>query len=240
MWKENKLKKIDSTQKEAIRRILDGGITNPEVLFSYNQYDGHGTRGRKWVQCKHSIAISFVWLKDLTPKLDKTVLPIVVSTKVIQGLEEFLNITNYTLGLKWPNDMIKDEKKIGGVLVQSVNHNKREWIIVGIGLNLTWDPPPKNKYFGSLLTKKIGKPSKKQIVSNISNSMKKIFESINMDDIIHEFNKRDTLYGKLLKININGCEYIGQNCGITKSGGISLRTKGGNIKIFTSGSISLI
>ena len=68
--------------------------------------------------------------------------------------------------------------------------------------------------------------------------MKKIFESLDMNNIIHEFNTRDIFNGKLLTIEINGDEYIGKNCGITKSGGISLETKEGKIKIFTSGSIS--
>lgn len=240
MWKENKLKKIDSTQKEAIRKIWSGQIVNPELFFSYDQYDGYGTQGKKWEQCKHSIAMSFVWSKHLTPKLDKKVLPIVVSTRVIQGLEEFLKISKYSLGLKWPNDLIKDEKKIGGILVQSINHNKREWIIVGIGLNLIWNPSPKNKYYGSLFTENTKKLSKKQIVSNISNSMKKMFYSFDINSIIYEFNLRDVFSGKLLKIKINDNEYVGKNCGIAKNGGISLKMEEGNIQIFTTGSISLI
>ncbi len=240
MWKENELKKIDSTQKEAIRKILDGEIITPEFFYSYNQYDGYGTHGRKWEQCKHSVAISFVWSKEFTPKLNKTVLPIVVSTKVIQGLEKYLNLSNHTLGLKWPNDLIKDGKKIGGVLVQTTNYKKVEWIVVGIGLNLIWDPPPKNKYFGSLLSKNISNFSKKQIVLNISKSMKKIFKSIDMNNIIHEFNRRDIFNGKLLKIKVNNDEYSGKNCGITKSGGISLEIKKGSKQTFTTGNINLL
>jgi len=238
MWKKNELKRVDSTQKEAIRKVLEGEIVTPEFFLSFDQYNGYGTHGKKWEQCKHSIAMSFVWPKSLTPKIDKKVLPIIASIKLTKGLEEFLKLPDNTLKLKWPNDLIKDGKKIGGVIVQTINHDKQEWIIVGIGLNLLWDPSPRNKYFGSLFSKNSDTFSKRKIAFNISKSMKTVFRSINMNNIIEEFNLRDIFFGKLLKIEINQNEYTGKNCGITKNGGIILEIREGNIQIFTTGSIS--
>ena len=240
MWKQNKLKRIDSTQKEAIRKIKDRKITKPEYFLSFDQFNGYGTRGKKWEKCKHSFAITFVWPSSLSPKLSKTLLPILVSIKTVEALEKFSNLPCFTLGLKWPNDLIKSNKKIGGVIVQTVNYHGNEWIVAGIGVNLIWDPPPINDYFGSLLKINEVDFSKEQLILLISESMKEFFDLVDVNDTIHQFNARDIFKGKKVKINFNKKEYFGKNCGIAENGGICLEQQKGNSRIFKTGSLSLL
>mgnify|MGYP001272125686 CR=1 FL=1 len=175
MWKENRLKRIDSTQKEAIRRIKTGKINKPEFFYSFDQFDGYGTHGRKWEKSKESLAISFAWPKLLTPKLDKIIFPIIFSTFVVEDIEKFMNYPKYSLGLKWPNDLMKEEKKIGGVLVQTINQNLEEWFVVGLGINLFWCPLDFNHSYGSLLTNNDECFPKDELVSTVFETMRKIF-----------------------------------------------------------------
>ncbi len=240
MWKENPLKRIDSTQKAAIRKIKDGKIKTPESFFSFNQFNGYGTHGKKWEHCKDSLAISFAWPSLLTPKLNKVTLPMITSTLVVKGLESYVKFPKYSLGLKWPNDLMKAQKKIGGVLVQTVNHNCKQWIIVGIGVNLLWETKPTNLYFGSLLEKKNKSISKAELVFTVSQSMEAVIKVKDMSKVLDEFNKRDIFSGKSVKISNKKLEYIGKNYGVCKNGGICIRDKNGNIQIFQTGSLSSV
>ena len=107
--------KIDSTQTEILRRIKDGTIKNGTLILSEIQTNGIGTNGRKWKTSeKNNIAFSFfIETNCYAKKLEG------ITIEVAQTcLDVFKKIYNIELNIKYPNDIVYNGKKIGGILVR--------------------------------------------------------------------------------------------------------------------------
>lgn len=124
---------IDSTQKEIWRRIKQKNIKNGTIIISDIQTEGTGTHGRKWhTDTKNNIAFSFFIetncnlenIQGLTIDIAKTI------------VEIFKELYNITLNIKYPNDIIYKDKKIGGILTETKVYKERvKYIVIGIGIN---------------------------------------------------------------------------------------------------------
>ena len=110
-------KEIDSTQKEIWRRIENGTIGDGTVIIADIQTDGIGTHGRKWYTSQQgNIAFSFAICPNIS--------------------EIFKEIYNIELSIKNPNDIVIDNKKIGGILTQTkLQAEIVKYLVIGIGIN---------------------------------------------------------------------------------------------------------
>lgn len=123
---------IDSTNAELLRQFKAGA--NRPVCFAEQQNAGRGRRGRQWVSpYGHNIYASFGWTFDGGAAVLEG-LSLVIGIAVAQTLED-VGIAN--AALKWPNDVLINNKKIAGILLEmsgdaaGVCH-----IVVGIGINV--------------------------------------------------------------------------------------------------------
>lgn len=108
-------------------------VCHRQVLATEWQYQGRGRRGKAW---QASIGSSLMFsLKWIFPKniAQLSGLSLAVGVAILRSLY-VLNIKG--AGLKWPNDLICEQGKLGGVLVEVGHHTaKRSEVIIGIGLN---------------------------------------------------------------------------------------------------------
>lgn len=141
--------RLDSTQSEAWRRCAafpDSGWT---AIAADWQESGRGQRGDAWQNGRESNVQFSVLSPPLNGAMDG--LPAVqaaVALAVLEGLKEagapgqeidspVLGPTVPQAGLKWPNDLVLDGRKWGGILVEgSVQHNRLERLVLGVGVNL--------------------------------------------------------------------------------------------------------
>lgn len=106
------------------------GYPNYSAVFSLNQTDGRGRRGRKWLSVPgETLAMSIlVPISSQTPH--KGILPLIAGAAVLDALRE-LGIEHSEL--KWPNDILVSGRKISGVLCETLG---AEFALVGLGINL--------------------------------------------------------------------------------------------------------
>ena len=117
---------IYNTQEFALEELN----SEPILVISFHQEKGKGTSNRSWFNADQSLACSFAFNKG-DNQLDETLIPLLSGlcfTEVLSKLPIFL---------KWPNDLIVNDLKVGGVLVESVG----EKICIGIGINYFWKNP---------------------------------------------------------------------------------------------------
>ena len=132
-----KLDAIDSTNDYLKDLVRNQTIENFTVVTAENQTNGKGQMGAIWVSEKGKNLIMSILVKDFIFDAATVFnLNIVVSLAVISSLKS-LNIPN--LSIKWPNDIMSDEKKIGGILIE--NSFKSDFTINsirlgGVGFNL--------------------------------------------------------------------------------------------------------
>lgn len=138
MWPCHRLQTVDSTQREALRRIAAcAGDCAPFAVWTTAQTDGQGRHGKTWVDSGDALAISVAWpAADSASRLGPW--PLRASLAVAEAISSHWPELGPHLGVKWPNDILVHGVKAGGVLITRHLVAAKAWLIAGIGLNLDW------------------------------------------------------------------------------------------------------
>ncbi len=129
---------IYNTQEFALSELS----SEPVFVISYSQEKGKGTSNRTWLNADQALACSLA-VKQEDIKLEHTLIPLLSGYLFTEVLKD----TN--LSLKWPNDIVLNNLKVGGILVEKFENN----ICIGMGINYFWDKP-EVPGAGSIFTKK--------------------------------------------------------------------------------------
>ncbi len=129
------LPQIDSTNSELMRRARAGSV-EPTLLVAEHQTGGRGRLGRTWHDAGASgkpTALMFSLGLPLTPA-DWSGLSLAVGLSVVQSLHPDLR-------LKWPNDVWHAQRKMAGILIETVALPASlvaagRYVVVGVGINL--------------------------------------------------------------------------------------------------------
>jgi BirA family biotin operon repressor/biotin-[acetyl-CoA-carboxylase] ligase len=130
-----KLDAIDSTNEFLKGLSSNQSLENFTVVTVENQTKGKGQMGAVWESEPSKNLIMSVLISDFVTDINQIFdINIAVSLAVIQVLEDF-NIPE--LSIKWPNDIMSYNKKIGGILIEnSIKNGGNINSIVGLGLNV--------------------------------------------------------------------------------------------------------
>ncbi|MEJ2534817.1 MAG: biotin--[acetyl-CoA-carboxylase] ligase [Gammaproteobacteria bacterium] len=128
---------IDSTNSEMLRR--SGDRFHAVALFAEHQGGGRGRRERRWHSpFARNLYLSVGWHYD-RPPADLASLSLAVAVTVAEALE---SAGLPTVALKWPNDLLLDERKVGGMLVESRQGRGGCRVVVGVGINVRMGDDP--------------------------------------------------------------------------------------------------
>ncbi len=130
-----KLDAIDSTNNYLKKIILNEGINDYTVVTAKFQTQGKGQLGTEWESEHSKNLICSVYKKEINIKVqDQFVVSALVSLALIKTLRK-INLSN--MHIKWPNDIMSDNKKICGILIENiVKENYIKDTVIGIGLNV--------------------------------------------------------------------------------------------------------
>jgi len=103
------------------------------IQTSEQQIAGKGRNGKKWISPKgKNIYLSIGWLSNLKySQLDG--LSLAIGTILASTLNKF---TQNQVGIKWPNDLLIEKKKIAGILIETIDINNQVGVVIGIGINV--------------------------------------------------------------------------------------------------------
>ena len=129
---------IYNTQEFALSELS----SEPILVISYSQEKGKGTSNRTWLNADQALACSLA-VKQEDIKLKHTLIPLLsgyLFTEILKDIK---------LSLKWPNDIVLNNLKVGGILVEKSENS----ICIGMGINYFWEKP-EVPGAGSIFTKK--------------------------------------------------------------------------------------
>lgn len=126
--------RLDSTSSEVERQICDA--CEDLAILAHTQSSGRGQRGHSWQSLTGNIHLS-LGLKRLLPPAALPLVPAQVSLAICKY---FAENHAFRLTIKWPNDLLFDAAKIGGILCESKSTADQSWLVIGIGLNLAHSP----------------------------------------------------------------------------------------------------
>jgi BirA family biotin operon repressor/biotin-[acetyl-CoA-carboxylase] ligase len=131
--------KIDSTNRVALE-LAQAGEAEGAVILAEEQTAGRGRAGRSWLSEKAAgIYVTLV----LRPKLAPVQAPLLTMMAGLSAHTAVQAVSGLEVDLKWPNDLLINGKKVGGILTEMMAEpNQVRYVIVGIGLNVNQEKFP--------------------------------------------------------------------------------------------------
>ncbi len=132
---------LPSTNKEALS-LAQNGATHGTVVIAESQSGGYGRHGRTWFSPPGLNIYCSVIVRGMGQNLSLAQwlswVPLASAVAVTEATQQ---IATVSLSLKWPNDLLLHERKIGGILCESSFATTNDPVVViGIGLNVNVPP----------------------------------------------------------------------------------------------------
>jgi BirA family biotin operon repressor/biotin-[acetyl-CoA-carboxylase] ligase len=232
---------IDSTNQYLYRQLGNESIHAHVVLAEF-QESGKGRRGNDWLSpYAGGICLSLGWHFHSTPA-SYTALSLATGVVVCRSLER-LGISN--AGLEWPNGIVSEGNKLGGILLESRSETAGcSDVVIGIGINVNL---PEQAFSAiSQPATDISRLSQKTVSRNELSAllieelliMLEDYQENGFTSCIDEWRKLDAFKGKQADLVLPNETISGEIAGIDENG-LLLMILDGEIKSFSSGELSL-
>jgi BirA family biotin operon repressor/biotin-[acetyl-CoA-carboxylase] ligase len=237
---------IDSTQNQAMKMALEEA-NDGAVIIAEKQTNGKGRLGRKWISPKGGIWLSII----LHPKFDISVItlfPIASALALSNAIEKTLNIKSE---LKWPNDITIKGKKVAGMLVDaSLESNKIENMVLGVGINFDVDVKQIEKilkdtpnFYGVASLSEQNKTVKPiLLVQSFLVELEQIYNLLNNGDtkkIIRDWTKKSSTIGQNIELRTDDGKINGKAIKIDEDGALVI-SENKKTRRITSGDITYL
>ncbi|WP_010273788.1 biotin--[acetyl-CoA-carboxylase] ligase [Paenibacillus senegalensis] len=123
---------VDSTQNKALQ-LVQQGCEEGTIVLAEEQTSGRGRMGKSWFSPKGKGIWMSIVLKPQIPLKQTAQLTLLTAVALCRTLNEMLDLE---VGIKWPNDLLIEGKKISGILLESSGEDDRlNYVIAGIGIS---------------------------------------------------------------------------------------------------------
>ena len=221
---------VDSTNTVLAKR-LRAGATAPELCSAEIQQAGRGRHGRRWVSALgQSVVVSVSWrFTARTSVLGG------LSLAVGAALAEALAADGFeSVMLKWPNDLMVDDRKLAGILVEASHSGPDSAAcVIGVGFNLHLAPMDGDRIdrpwtdfaqaFGRM-------PARSRLVSQAANAILDACEQYRdsgLAPFAARWGARDALRGRRVRVQLEGAAVQGWARGIDDDGALLIEHAAG-------------
>ena len=210
------------------------------VVLAEEQIKGRGRGGNKWVAGYGDSVICSILLTDCTINAELLSLTIAVATAEAIG-----KCAKAEAKIKWPNDIILNNKKVAGILVESKKANKLTAYVIGIGINCHQNkkdfPAELRKIATSIDIETGGGIDRisliKRLLTSIENSLE--LAEQNKEEIIEHWQRLSTQLGQRVSLVYNKKKFAGNCIGIDPENGLVLQLDTGGIRMFQATQTSI-
>ena len=212
------------------------------IIIAEQQTAGRGRRGNHWLSpSTENIYCSI----GLNKKLAAQYLGM-ISLQVGVSIAQVLHLHGYAeVGLKWPNDIWLQGRKLGGILIETRQLASDNFFLsIGFGLNIHLEPSQLEQIdrpATSLSSQSIVELDRQGLLIDLIGRILPDVMSLDVeriDGLIHEFNRLDAFQGRTVMVKANQHEIDGVHRGVEKTGQIRIETDQG-IQLFSAADISL-
>ena len=233
------LETVDSTNDHL--KKINNQVEDGTVVISDEQTKGKGRLGRKWQsKSREGIWMSIILKPEIIP-YKAPFITLIAGASIVKAL----NNLQVPAKIKWPNDIVINNKKVSGILTElSADIEKTNYIIVGIGINVNnseFDRDLKEK--ATSLYKEHYKLSKVDIVTEILHELEKLYKDYIDRDCKEETLKICKEYSAIINKNVyivkeNEKELV-RCVDINKEGNLIVRDSNNKLKEIISGEVSI-
>jgi len=223
----------DVAELMASQGAPEGTIVICEVMSK-----GRGRLGRQWIAPKGGLWFTII----LRPPKLRTLnlLSLLVGISVVKSIKD---VAGVNASLKWPNDVLINNKKVAGILIEAkAKANKIEHVLIGIGVNVNNSIPKELKDIAvsikSVAGRVISRVALLKSILKYLDQYYKLLLSGETSTIINEWIKENSTLGKRVLVKlVDGNEVVGVAESIDKSGRLVVRTMKGNTIVVDVGDV---
>lgn len=233
---------VDSTNLQALR-LLESGVRDNHLIVANAQSSGRGRRGRNWLSPAYSgLYMSLLYFFPATRLHAKGAdnthpyqgLSLVTALSVFDALRDFCPDS---LGLKWPNDVLVDHRKLAGILLEIRTITDCFPVVIGIGVNLNLSPSQRSKIdrpVSALNEWSDPLPASEMLAGQIMSLLLTNIEHYLRDGFAPFrtcWNSRDIYLGTEVTIDNDRQQLVGKSMGVDTNGALLLQTSDGEERI---------
>jgi BirA family biotin operon repressor/biotin-[acetyl-CoA-carboxylase] ligase len=234
---------LPSTNLEAAKRAIEG---QPEGLcvVAGEQTAGRGRLQRHWVSPKDAgLYLSIV----LRPRLAQNLWPLLTLMAAVAVHDALLAACALKTDIKWPNDILVDDKKLCGILGETVETALGRALVLGIGINLTGQVfPAELKDTATSVDAATGEILKRDVVLQaLIRALQGRYEILHSphgaENIIREWSERSSYAsGKRVRVSNGDEELEGTTDGLDPDGALRVETDTGEIRMVRAGDVTSV
>ncbi len=236
---------FDETDSTNDRAYMLADSFSPEgtIVVAESQITGKGRRGRKWVSIPgKSLSFSII----LRPGISIAKAPgltLLIAVALSDALHSF---GIHTHRIKWPNDILINNKKISGILTEmKISSGKILFIIAGTGINtgpVSADLPDEIRDTASSIYDETGIVIDRiellqRLLYKMENRYNEFIQS-GLENILTAWTENSDIIGSTVSVNLNQHPVTGKVTGINSDGSLSIETDSGIVTL-NSGEISI-
>ena len=228
---------VSSTMDIAMQ-LAAKGAAQGTIVLAESQSKGRGRLNRGWISPKYKgIYLSLILRPDILPN-DAPILTLLAAVSACEAIKDSCGIDCY---IKWPNDILVNNKKLGGILTElNAEMDEIHYAIVGIGLNINTDK--KNLLSGAVSLKELKGESvnRLQVLQSMLRHIESnylLFQKKGGGAIIDKWRRfSDTLH-RHVRIVSHKEQIEGQAVDIDKDGGLLVREQSGFTRKVMAGDV---
>jgi BirA family transcriptional regulator, biotin operon repressor / biotin---[acetyl-CoA-carboxylase] ligase len=209
------------------------------VLLARRQRDGQGRRGRAWISAEGNLALSLA-RRIARPLRELSGLSLAAGVATVEALH-VLGV--HEAGLKWPNDLVAGNRKLGGLLVDARADGGGSIAVIGVGMNVAL-PAPLGQAIEQpwcdleSLGHAIGRDALAAAVIDALAEMLERFECEGLAPFLPRWARHDAYAGRAARVLDGAREHVGTVLGIADDGALRLLGADGEQR-FHAGELSL-
>jgi BirA family biotin operon repressor/biotin-[acetyl-CoA-carboxylase] ligase len=234
---------IDSTNLEATRQARAGA---PEGLciIAREQTAGRGRLDRSWHSPKDAgLYFSIV----LRPVLKMNLWPLLPLMSALAVSDALMKSCGLSTDIKWPNDILANDRKLCGILAETVETETGSAAIVGIGINLTSEGVPEDLRSTATSIEEITnrKPDGEVIVIALVQAIAERYEVLQSrggaEHTLREWCANSSFaFDRQVRVSLGGDSFIGTTSGLESDGALRVETADGKTKIVRAGDVTAL
>jgi BirA family biotin operon repressor/biotin-[acetyl-CoA-carboxylase] ligase len=234
---------LPSTNLEAARRAVEGAAEGVCVVAG-EQTAGRGRLQRQWVSPKDAgLYFSII----LRPRFHQGVWPLLTLMAAIAVHDALLDACSLETDIKWPNDILVNEKKLCGILAETVETSMGRACVVGIGINLTSTvfSPDLNGVATSIEAATGKRADVELILEGLVRLLTAHYRRLNQEGgpeaTVREWCARSTYAtGKRIRVSENNESFSGITRGLESDGALCVETDEGKIRVVRAGDVTSV
>lgn len=232
----------NSTNENLLKHAENNPNDTGYVLISEQQKAGRGRRGKEWVSpFAANLYCSVLWrFNQGMSALDG--LSLAIALGLVSALEDY-GVEG--LGLKWPNDVLHDGKKLAGILIEITGDvNESCQVVVGFGVNYSMPLTESQKIdqpwvdIETLMGEKVDRNRLTALIIEKIVSTLVLFERDGFAGFSGDWEKWDLFRGQMVQLLIGEQKVLGTYLGVNSQGALLLETANGR-EVFHGGEVSL-